>query len=76
VASSNNLTSGNPLLGPLAFHVAGSTLNTGATPTMLPSKTSPAVVGGPGLNPDGLATDQNGHAFGSSIEIGAVQTAS
>jgi hypothetical protein len=75
-ASSNNLTSGNPLLGALVLHVSGSTLTTGATATMLPSKTSLAVVGGPGLNPDGLTTDQNGHAFGSSIQIGAVQTAS
>jgi hypothetical protein len=75
-ASSNNLTSGNPLLGTLAFHASGSTISTGATQTMLPSEASPAVAGGPGLNPDGLGTDQNGHAFGSFIEIGAVQTAS
>jgi hypothetical protein len=75
-ASSNNLTTGNPLLGSLAMHGSGSTLGTGLTQTMLPSKTSPAVVGGPGLNPDSLTTDQNGHAFGSSIQIGAVQTAS
>ena len=74
--SSNNLTSGNPLLGTLAYHVTGSTLNSGVTQTLLPSRTSPAVAGGPGLNPDSLTTDQNGHAFGSSIQIGAVQTAS
>lgn len=73
-ASSNNITSGNPLLGPLMFHAPGTTINTGATPTMVPSKLSPAVVGGPGLNPDGLTTDQNGHAFGAKINIGSVQT--
>jgi hypothetical protein len=73
--SSNNFTGTSPLLGALAFHAPGTTLTTGVTQTMLPSKLSPAVVGGPGLNPDGLATDQNGRPFGASIEIGSVQTA-
>jgi len=73
--SSNNLTSGNPLLGVLAFHAPGSTLTTGATQTMLPSKVSPAVLHGPGAAPDlaKYSTDQNGHAFGASISIGSVQ---
>jgi hypothetical protein len=43
---------------------------------MLPSSNSLAVVGGPGLNPDGLTMDQNGILFGPAIFIGAVQVTS
>jgi hypothetical protein len=69
--SSNNLTSGNPMLGALGFHDGGT------TETMLPSIHSPAVLSDPGLNPEGLGTDQNGKSFNDAdIYIGSVQTTS
>jgi hypothetical protein len=68
--SDHNLISVNPLLGALGYHDGGT------TKTMLPRLESPAVIGGPGSNPAELTTDQNGQPFGSSIFIGAVQTAS
>jgi hypothetical protein len=74
VGSGHNLTSGNPILGPLKLHAAGSTITTGATATMLPYYRGPAVVGGPGANPDSLLGDQDGNPFESSIDIGSVQT--
>jgi hypothetical protein len=73
--SGHNITSGNPLLGPLALHASGSTLVNGVTQTMLPSHLGPAYTN-PGSAPDisTLPTDQNGMAINPShILIGSVQ---
>ena len=67
-AGNHNLIDEPAELGALGYHDGGT------TETMLPSAMSQAVVGGPGLNPDGLTTDQDGVAFGTVIFIGAVQT--
>jgi len=68
ITSSHDITGVSPLLGPLGYHDGG------ATETLLPSASSPAVVGGPGDNIDSLTADQNGQPFGGSVDIGAVQT--
>jgi hypothetical protein len=63
-----NLIDQPAMLGPLGYHDGGTTM------TMLPSKHSPAVIGGPGLNPDDLSGDQNNMPFWALVYIGAVQT--
>ena len=68
VVASHDLLNVSPMLGPLGYH------DHGHEQTFLPSARSPAVLGGPGQNVDGLGTDENGQLFGTSVDIGAVQT--
>jgi hypothetical protein len=66
--NADNITSGLAVAKLLAVHSGG------PTQTLLPLASLTKVTNNSTSNPAGLTADQNGVTFGSTIEIGAVQT--